>query len=152
ALAGGLGEPEAFLLRPSGALIETLATSAPPRLPGAVLAQVRAGETVTLVEGPRRAGWWEVFQPQMTVHTRVVAHPIYGFGAGGFGVAYLMVLRARDEQTVAALTRVRAAVLAWLGAGLLLAAAAGYLLARVIASPVAAMARTAQAVQDGDLG
>lgn len=151
ALAGAFGEPEAFLLRPDGTLIETLVDSAPPRLPGRALRQARAGETVTVIEGPRRAGWWEVFQPRMTVHTRVVAHPIYGYGEGRFGVAYLIALRARDEHTVAALTRVRGAVLAWLGGGLLLAAGVGYLLARVIAAPVGAMARTAQAVQDGDL-
>lgn len=151
ALADELGEPEAFLLTPSGEVIETLSDAPPPRLPREFLARAASGQTVDGLQGERR-GWLSLLDPAPTVHTRLVAEPISAFRAGRFEVAYLLVLRARDEGTVAALGRVRREVLTWLAAGLALSVLAGYLLARVIAAPVSEMAQTARAVRSGDLG
>lgn len=116
ALADELGEPEAFLLTPSGEVIETLSDAPPPRLPREFLARAAGGQTVDGLQGERR-GWLSLLDPAPTVHTRLVAEPISAFRTGRFEVAYLLVLRARDEGTVAALGRVRREVLTWLAAG-----------------------------------
>lgn len=150
-LTGG-SEPEAYLLTPGGALVESLATRPPPRLPPELLRRVGDGQTVSALEGEQRGGGLGVLAPRLTVHTRLVAEPISTFRAGRFEVAYVLVLRARDEPTVAALERVRREILTWLAVGLLLSVLSGYLLARVLAAPVTDMARTARAVQDGELG
>lgn len=152
---GDLGETEAFLLRLDGSLVESLAGgqghSSVPRIPTALMTRIRAGQTLSVIEGERRAGFWEFLQPQMQVHTRLAVHPIYSVQTGRYEVTYLLVLRARDEGTVAALMRVRNQVVAWLIGGLLVSAAAGFLLARVIAAPVQDMARVARRVEGGDL-
>ncbi|SEJ28153.1 Signal transduction histidine kinase [Deinococcus reticulitermitis] len=150
ALGDELGEPEAFLLTPTGEVIETLSDAPPPRLSRAFLARAASGQTVDGLQGERRGGL-SLFDPAPAVHTRLVAEPISAFSAGRFEVAYLLVLRARDEGTVAALGRVRREVLTWLAAGLALSVPIGYLLARVIAAPVSEMAQTARAVRGGDL-
>lgn len=140
---------ETYLLFPDGTLLEAQGGT-PPQLTSEQLAAASRGDPLLLFEGQRRSRW-EMFQPRLDTHTRIAAHPIQELRGGQLVTSHLVLVRARDEATMAALGRLRREVFHWLLFGLVISILTGLLLARVISRPVLQMAATAAAVQNGDL-
>lgn len=143
---------EARLLDPAGSLLEALPGSgAALRLPAGALRAAIAGQPASF--GPDRArsvaGWLGGLLPGPG-ERRGAAFPIVSL-AGGAGAAFVVVVSAVDGAAARTLAGVRAVIVAGLGAGALVSLLVGRVLAARVTRPLSDVARTAAAVERGDL-